>query len=172
MVDIRDINDKVYVFEPADGSPGFFKCFFNTIICSPLGKATLIQKVEEKDGKLDVYGTDAMLCNGCVPQSPCICTACCGCGPCGAEWHFEPVEGEPTKYTAHGSTFKGGCCVGMTNHDGDHFFYDEQHDGSAEKPLLVISGSNPMTPPCWSGMTSLKLYEVKDSPVEAEEMTR
>ena len=79
MVDIRDINDKIYVFEPSDGAPGFFKCFFHTILCSPFGKATLIQKVEEKDGKLDVYGTDAMLCNGCVPQSPCICTACCGC---------------------------------------------------------------------------------------------
>jgi len=55
-LNIRDIHNKIYRFEAADDAPGFFKCFFNFIICSPLGHATLVQKVEErKDGKLDVY---------------------------------------------------------------------------------------------------------------------
>ena len=175
MVNIHDIHDKIYVFQPADDAPGFFKCFFNVLICSPLGHSTLLQKVEEKDGKLDVYGTDAKLCNGCAPQSPCLCTVCCGFGPCGAEWHFEPVEGEPNKYTAHSSVFKGGCCESMTNHNGDWFVYDEDHDGSFEKPMLMTAGKNPMNPPCFAGMQLLKFYEVKDrkgTAVEAKEMAR
>ena len=175
VLNIHDIHDKTYVFQPADDAPGFFKCFFNVLVCSPLGYMTLIQKVEEKNGKVDVYGTDARLCNGCAPMSPCLCTPCCGFGPCGAEWHFEPVEGEPSKFTATGSVFKGGCCKALTHHDGDFFVYDEDHDGSSEKPILMTAGKNPMNPPCFAGKQLLKFYEVKDrsgTAVDAKEMSR
>lgn len=175
MVDIRDTHDKIFVFAPADGTPAFFKCFFNTLSCSCLGTPTLIQKVVEKDGKLDVYGGQAKLCNGIVPMSPCPCCVYCGFGPCGAEWHFEPVEGDPTKFTAHGSAFACQSCEACTNHDGDNFTFDADHDGTFEKPMLMTAGCNPMNPPCFAGMEVLKFYMVKDREgtiVTAQEMAR
>ena len=174
-MDIRALNDKLFAFEPADQAPGSLTCFFNSLSCSCLGKSTMIQKVVEKDGKLDVYGHKARLCNGIVPQSPCPCCIYCGIGPCAAEWHFEQVEGEPTKFMAKGSAFACQSCESCTNHDGDYFTYDADHDGSLEKPLLMVAGANPMNPPCFTGETVLKFYEVKDrkgAPVSSEEMQR
>jgi hypothetical protein len=161
-MDIRKIDGKTYVFTPADDAPAFLKAFFNCLTCSSLGASTLIQRVVEKDGKLDVYGHEAYLCDGKVPMSPCPCFVYCGFGPCAAEWHFEQVEGEPTKFSGKGSAFACQTCEPCTNHDGDFFIYDEDHDGSAEKPLKMTAGCNPLNPPCFAGMEVLKFYECSD----------
>ena len=86
--DIKSLDGKVFVFEPADTAPCFMKCFFNTLVCPCLGKPTMIQHVEEKDGALDIWGGEAKLCNGCAPMSPCPLCIYCGFGPCAAQCHF------------------------------------------------------------------------------------
>ena len=161
-MDIKDTNGKLYVFELLDDVPAFFKCFFNTIACPALGPGTMVQYVVEKDGKLDVYSTDVKICGGAVSMSPCPCTAYCGYGPCAAEWHFEQDKDEPTKFVGVGSAFACQTCEMCTNHNGDTFYYDADHDGTAEKPMIMAPGKNPMSPPCFAGIPVMKFYEVAD----------
>ena len=160
--DIKSLDGKIFVFEPADAAPCFMKCFFNTLVCPCLGKPTMIQHVEEKDGALDIWGGEAKLCNGCAPMSPCPLCIYCGFGPCAAQWHFEKKEGAENTYTAKGSAFACQTCTMCTNHNGDEFVFDAAHDGSAAKPMEMKAGMNPMNPPCFVGHTVLKFYEVAD----------
>ena len=162
MADIKSLDGKLHVFEANPELPCIAKSFFNCLACTPLGKATLVQHVVEKDGKLDVYGSEAMLCDGKVKMSPCPCTVYCGYGPCAAEWHFEQDKDEPTKYTGVGSAFACQTCEMCTNHNGDTFYYDKDHDGTAAKPMIMAPGKNPMSPPCFAGIPVMKFYEVAD----------
>ena len=162
MADIKSLDGKLHVFEANPDLPCIAKSIFNCLACTPLGKATLVQHVVEKDGKLDIYGSEAMLCDGKVKMSPCPCTVYCGYGPCAAEWHFEQDKDEPTKYTGVGSAFACQTCEMCTNHNGDKFYYDADHDGTAEKPMIMAPGKNPMSPPCFAGIPVMKFYEVAD----------
>ena len=161
-MDYKALEGKIYVFAPADDVPAFFKCFFNSLACPCLGQPTMIQHVTEKDGVPELYASEALLCGGKVPMSPCPLCVYCGVGPCAAEWHFVQVEGEPTKFTATGSAFACQTCEACTNHDGDWFLFDEDHDGTFEKPFIMNAGCNPMNPPCFAGMPVLKFYEASD----------
>ena len=108
------------------------------------------------------YGHKAMLCGGLVPMSPCPCCIYCGFGPCAAEWHFVRDPADATKWNATGSVFACQACETCTNHAGDTFVIDAEHDGTFEKPLEMHAGMNPVNPPCIAGKKALKFYMVSD----------
>ena len=143
--------------------------------CDCLGPATMIQRVVDDT---HVYGHKAKLCGGMVPMSPCPCCTYCGFGPMGAKWSFVKAEGDA--WIGEGSVFEGGCCVMCTNHNGDTFtFNPETANGTADKPMEMKAGMNPMNPPCFIGKKVLRFRMVADrkgSPVggapDAAEMRR
>eukprot|EP00937_MAST-01D_sp_MAST-1D-sp2_P001570 g1570.t1 len=161
--DIRTLDGKMMKMEPADDAHCAMKAFFNFMACPCLGAPTMVQHVEDKDGQLDIYGSEAKVCGGLCPHSPCPCFVYCGVGPCAAAYRFKTTDVDD-KYTANGSTMVGcGACLACTNHDGNHFHYNADHDGTPEKPIVMIAGKNPTIPlPCLWGKPVLKFYEVAD----------
>ena len=99
------------------------------------------------------------------PMGPVPCVACCGYGPCQAQWTFH----KDTTYTGPGekfmganktSTFAGGCCAFATHNDGDFWIFDGMP--TKEAPIEATAGANPSAPPCLVGKKVLKFYQVAD----------
>lgn len=86
----RVATGKFLKFEPADEAGCFVKYFFWPSTCPCLGPAVMESKWESDTSQM---GTNATLCGGMVPMSPCPCCIYCGFGPCGAEWKFNKVCG-------------------------------------------------------------------------------
>jgi len=117
-------------------------------MCYTMGSDMSMTQKSLTDTK--VAGMDAKIC-GCIPFSPVPCCLCCGVGPCKPEFRFEQDKAEPTKWVAVDSVFPYSCCTSCTQHPGDFFYFDTEHNGSAEKPMEMTAGENPMNPPCFWG---------------------
>merc|ERR550537_1937086 len=90
-------------------------------------------------------GTKPMLCGGMCPMGPLPCVACCGYGPCQAQWTFH----KDTTYTGPGvkfmganktSTCAGGCCAFATHNDGDFWIFDGKM-ATKEDPSPMTAGA-------------------------------
>ena len=111
----------------------------------------------------------------CAPFSPCPCLLCCGFGPCGAGLKSKRDEADPAKWVGYGSVFKGGCCDSCFHHNGDIIYFDEEHDGTEDRPLEAQAGKNPFAPPCWWGkkaITLRKMASARTGAPGAEAMSR
>ena len=119
-------------------------------------------------------GHNSQLCY-CMPFSPCPCILCFGFGPCGAQFRFKRDEANPDKWVGYGSVFKCDCCTACTHHDGDIFFFDDEHDATEDRPIEMQGGKNPFTPPCfWNKKVAVmrKIASARTGAPEAEAMSR
>lgn len=140
--DIRELDGKLFKMDPHPDAGSCVACMFKAWACfSPV-----VMEQTSIDDNL-VMGHKVTLCWGLAPFSPCPCVLCCGVGPCAAQFQFKKDTADPTKWTGTGSVFKGGCCLAMSNHEGDTFHFDHEHRGTKEKPMEMVAGRNQMNPP-------------------------
>ena len=160
---------KMMMKVPPDSS-GCMKCMFGCFTCGQ-NQMTMTNRVY---GDGTVAGVDPTLC-GCIKMSPCPCLACCGYGPCAGKFMFKKDEADPTKWVGFGSVFAGGCCTVCMHHNGDTFIYDAEHTGEAGKPMEMVAGNNPSSPPCFIGKVVGHMYihsEIKGGAPQVAEMGR
>lgn len=130
--------------------------FMGYSCCSPL-----VMQQKQVDEKT-VAGTNVTMCWGLLPFSPIPCCLCCGVGPCKAEFTFKQDDEDATKWVGFGSVLTSGCCSVLTDHKGDVFHFNENHNGSVDQPMEMIAGKNNINPPCLWGVKVGLFREVGD----------